>query len=142
MRQKKRVEDFQDFVDIVEKCGKSLVMRFSDFFQFLKGVSQGNYASNKPKLENVQIVQFSKRKKEMFWKCSYLDTDFKCARFLQRTYEKKIGANEFTQCKQNRAVKPNKKENIVDVLCPHMKERSRNFWKNLDVNESSPDLTT
>ena len=142
MRQKKRVEDFQDFVDIVEKCGKSLVMRFSDFFQFPKGVSQGNYASNKPKLENVQIVKFSRGKKEMFWKCSYLDTDFKCARFLQRTYEKKIGANEFTQCKQNRGVKPNKKENIVDVLCPHMKERSRNFWKNLDVNESSPDLTT
>ena len=61
MRQKKRVEDFQDFVDIVEKCGKSLVMRFSDFLQFPKGVSQGNYVSNKPKLENVQIVKFSRR---------------------------------------------------------------------------------
>ena len=78
----------------------------------------------------------------MFWKCSYLDTDFKCAQFLQRTYEKKICANEFTQCKQNRGVKPNKKENIVHVLCPQVKERSRNFWKNLDVNESSPDLAT
>ena len=33
MRQKKRVEDFQDFVGIIQKCGKSLVMRFSDFFQ-------------------------------------------------------------------------------------------------------------
>ena len=79
MRQEKRVEDFQHFADIFENCGKSLVMRFSDFFQFRKGVSQGNYARNKPKLENVQIVKFSRGKKEMFWKCSYLGTDFKCA---------------------------------------------------------------
>ena len=32
MRQKKRVEDFQDFVDIVNNCRRALVMSFNDFF--------------------------------------------------------------------------------------------------------------
>ena len=53
MRQKKRVEDFQDFIDIVNKCGISLVMNFDDFFKIPKGLSQAKYTSNKPKLENV-----------------------------------------------------------------------------------------
>ena len=44
MRQKKRVEDFQDFVDIVNNCGRALVMGFDDFLEFPKGVSQAKYA--------------------------------------------------------------------------------------------------
>ena len=32
MRQKKNVEDFQDFVDVVSSCGQSLVMKCNDFF--------------------------------------------------------------------------------------------------------------
>ena len=58
MQQKKRVEDFQDFVHIVNNCGRALVMSFDDFFEFPKGVSQAKYAQNKPKLEDVQVVKF------------------------------------------------------------------------------------
>ena len=37
-------------------------------------------------------------------------------------------------------VKPDKKQNIMKVLCPHMKERSRSFQHNLEVNDASIDL--
>ena len=40
-----------------------------------------------------------------------------------------------------RGGKPDKKENIIKVLYPHMKERSRSFWHNLEVNDASVDLT-
>ena len=39
-----------------------------------------------------------------------------------------------------RGVKLDKKEKIMKVLCPHMKERSRSFWHNLEVNDASVDL--
>ena len=37
-------------------------------------------------------------------------------------------------------VKPDKKAIIIKVLCPHMKERSRSFWHNLEVTDASVDL--
>ena len=41
MRQKKNVEDFQDFVDVVSSCGQSLVMKCNDFF----GISKKSFSS-------------------------------------------------------------------------------------------------
>ena len=53
IRQKKNVEDSQDFVDVVSSCGQSLVMKCNDLFDFPKGVSLANYSREKPKLEQV-----------------------------------------------------------------------------------------
>ena len=139
MRQKKRVEDFQDFVDIVNNCGRALVMSFDDFFEFPKGVSQAKYAQNKPKLEDVQVVKFVRGSNQIYWKNDHRDNNFKSSRFLQKKYEKSI-EKEFSRNTENRGVKPSKKENIIKVLCPHMKERSRPFWNALHVNDASVDL--
>jgi len=141
MRRRKRVEDFQDFVKIVDSCGKSLLMDFSDFFEIPKGLSQAKYTCNKPKLENVQLVKFFRGSVEMFWKTSYAEKEFKSSRFLQTKHEKNIG-KDFERNKQNRGVKPEKKDNIIEALCPHMKERSRQFWHQLAINEASVDLIT
>ena len=139
MRQKKRVEDFQDFVDIVNNCGRALVMSFDDFFEFPKGVSQAKYAQNKPKLEDVQVVKFARGSNQIYWKNDHRDNNFKSSRFLQKKYEKSI-EKEFSRNTENRGVKPSKNENIIKVLCPHMKERSRPFWNALHVNDASVDL--
>lgn len=71
MRKQRRVEDFQDFVNLVDSCGKSLVMEYNSFFKFPRGVSQAKYASKKPKLEDVQVVMFKRGSDEMFWKTTY-----------------------------------------------------------------------
>ena len=47
---------------------------------------------------------------------------------------------DFKRIMSARGVKPDQKENIIKVLCPHMKERSRSFWHNLEVNNASFDL--
>ena len=54
-----------------------------------KEVSQGKYASNKPKLENVQVVRFIRGLTELHWKQSYNDTSFQSAVFLQKKAIKK-----------------------------------------------------
>ena len=100
MRQKKRVEDFQDFVDIVNNCGRALVIGFDDFLEFPKGVSQAKYAQNKPRLEDVQVVKFVRGSNQMYWKNDHRDNNFKSSRFLQKKYEKSI-EKEFSRDTEN-----------------------------------------
>ena len=126
IRQKKRVEDFQDFVDIVNNCGRALVMSFDDFFEFPKGVSQVKYVQNKPKLEDVQVLKFVRGSNQIYWKNDHRDNNFKPSRVLKKKYEKSI-EKESSRNTENRGIKPSKKENIIKLLCPHMKEISRPF---------------
>ena len=91
MREKKNVEYFQDFVDVVSSCDQSLVMKCNDFFDFQKGVSQVNYTREKPKLEQVQVIKFDREGTKMFWKKSHKSESFKSFKFLQKKYERNIG---------------------------------------------------
>ena len=63
---------------------------------------------------------------EMFWKTSYAEENFKSSRFLQRKDEKNNG-KDFGRNKENRGVKPAKKNKIIEILCPRMKERNQHF---------------
>ena len=50
MYQRIRVEDFQDFVKIVDSCGKSLRMSFNDFFEIQRDyLKQNTHATNQNK---------------------------------------------------------------------------------------------
>ena len=139
MRQKKNVENFQDFADVVGNCGHSLMMKCNNFFDFPKGVSQANYTREKPKLEQVEAIKFERRSIKMFWKESHKSESFRSSKFLQKKYARNVG-KDFNCDMSPRGVKPDKKENIIKVLCPHMKERSRSFWYNLEVNDASVDI--
>ena len=91
IRQKKNVEDFQDFVDVVGSCGQSLVIKYNDFLDFPEGVSQANYTREKPKLEQVQVIKFERGSIKMFWKESHKSESFKSSKFLQKKCERNIG---------------------------------------------------
>ena len=67
MKKIKRVEHFQDFVDLANAYGKSFVMDYKSFLLIPRGVSQGKYASEKAKLENVQVVIFKRGSDKIFW---------------------------------------------------------------------------
>ena len=110
------------------------------FFDFPKGVSQANYTCEKPKLEQVQVIKFERVSIEMFWKESRKLESFRSSKFLQKKYQRNIG-KDFNRVMSPCGVKPDKKEIIMKVLCLHMKERSRSFWHNLEVNDASVDLT-
>ena len=141
MRKQRRVEDFQDFVNLVDSCGKSLVMEYNNFFKFPRGVSQAKYASKKPKLEDVQVVMFKRGSDEMFWKTTHAQKDFQSSQFLQKKYIKSLG-NDFECAEQARGVSTAKKENIVSTLCPFLQPSRRDFWENLPINDDSVDLLT
>ena len=89
MQQRKKVEDFQDFIDIVNNCGKTF-MNFNDFFEFPKGMSQAKYVSNKPKLEDVQVVKFVRGSEGMSWKSDHDTSKFELSRLLQKKVRKII----------------------------------------------------
>ena len=140
MRQRKRVEDFQDFNKIVNNCGKSLLMSFNDFFKIPKRLFQAKYTCDKPKLGDAQVVKYVRGSAEMFWKTTSVEENFKPSSFFQRKLVKNIG-KDFERSKENRGVKPaKKKDKIIEVLCTHIKQRSRHFWHQLDVNEAPVDL--
>ena len=110
------------------------------FFDFPKGLSQANYTSEKPKLEQVQVIKFERGSIKLFWKESHKLESFKSSKILKKNYERNIG-KDFNRVMSPRGVKPDKKENIIKVLFPHMKKRSRSFWHNLEINDASVDLT-
>ena len=80
MFQSKTVEDFQDFVKNVDSCGKSLLMNFNVFFEIPKRIIQAKYTCNKPKLEDVQVVNFVRGSAQMFRKTSYTEENLKSFR--------------------------------------------------------------
>ena len=82
---KKRLEDFQDFVNIVDICGQSIVMDYHDFFEIPYGVSQAKYTASKPKLKNIQSVKFDKGSKRMFWKTSHTQEEFYSSHFSKES---------------------------------------------------------
>ena len=86
MRQKKNVEHFHDFVDVVSSCGQSLVMKCNNFLDFSKGVSQTNYTSENRKLELVQVAKFERGSIKMFWKESHELESFKSSEILHKKH--------------------------------------------------------
>ena len=110
-------------------------MSFNDLFEISKGLIQAKYTCSNPKLEDVQVVNFVRGSAQMFRKTSYAEENVKSFRFLQRKYKKSIMKN-FERNKENRGVKSAKKDKIIEVLCAHMKETSRHFRHQLDVNEA------
>ena len=78
------MEDFQDFIDLVNSSGKSLVMEFKDFLDFPRGVSRGKYAQDKPKLEDVQVVLLKRGSDKIFWKSGHSENNFKDQQFLEK----------------------------------------------------------
>lgn len=141
IKKKRKLENFEDFVKIVEDEGKALEMKYDDFILIPRGVSQGNYAKNKPRLENVRIVKFYKGSFKIHWKSDYDEVRFSSAEFLQRKIEKSIKSGFLfpPQC-QPRGVNTQKIENIIQVLCPHMEPGKRRFWLNIKKSDDSPDL--
>ena len=141
MRKKRNIQGFQNFIEVVDKCGQALVMKFDDFYHIPKGVSSGNFALRKPKLATVQICKFERGSEKIFWKTSFDQKDFQKPFSCKKRYSKTLG-NDFEKVDRPRGVYPAKKNNIINVLCPFMDIQRRKFWHDLSTNENSVDLVT
>ena len=90
MRKVKNVFDFDSFADIINYKGVALELQAFDFIKYLKGVSSGKFAADKPKLEDVREVQFRKGHEEMFWKETFQEDSFKSAVFLIKKISREV----------------------------------------------------
>ena len=90
-------------------------------------------------MQQVQVIKFERGSTKMFWEESHKPQSFKSSKFLWKKYERYIW-KDFNRVMSPRGEKPHNRENIIKVLCPHMKERSISFWHNLEVNDASVDL--
>ena len=141
MRMQKNVYDFDDFEKIIQSKGNVLPMTEGDFRDWENGVSQGQFAAEKPLLCNVQVVQFRKNETKMYWKESHEDSEFRSACFLKKKTAAKIQKGMFPRTHMEpRGISSSKKEGITTKLVPLMPHNRHSFWNSLFVNESSTDL--
>ena len=70
MQEQKKVEDFQDFQDIINKKGKSVLMKVEDFLDIPKGVSSERFALSKTKLKDALMVKFVRGTQVCKWDSS------------------------------------------------------------------------
>ena len=82
-------------------------MDYQSFLLVPRGVSQGKYASEKPKLENIQVMMFKRGSEKIFWRTKHSQEQFLEVKFLQ--YIKSLG-NDFKCSEQSRGVKLQKKK--------------------------------
>ena len=90
IKKKKKLQDYQDLVNVVNEKGEAMLMKYNDFFKVEKNVSTAKCAAEKPKLENVQVVRFVKGSLKLQWKKSYDEENFHSAIFLQKKAVKVI----------------------------------------------------
>ena len=73
MHAEKNVYDFQEFVDILDIDGKAILMKASNFINFLRGVSEhSQFTKDKPMLGRISISKFIRLKHKIvlegkFW---------------------------------------------------------------------------
>ena len=116
-------------------------MSEGDFFEWENSVSQGSFASGKPLLCNVQVVQFRKNETKMFWKENHEEASFKSAEFLKKKIASKIEKSIFPRIhSEPRGITSAKKDGIVSKPVPIMPQNRHRFWSFLFVNENSKDL--
>ena len=101
MRKKRRIENFYGFIDVVEKKGKALVMKYDDdFLRIPHGVSQASYARAKPKLENVRVSYFQRGSYMLHWRTKHDQSKMHKADFLMRKVGKMMQVgNDFVSRK-------------------------------------------
>ena len=141
MKRRKNIYDFHEFSSVINLRGVALEMQYSDFIQYPRGVSNGNYAKDKPYLENMREVQFRKGSEKMFWRESFKD-DFKSAIFLQKKVSRVVmKGSDFPKNNAPRGLLSSKKRDLVQKLCPLMGSNSnREYWSNLPECETVVDL--
>ena len=80
----------------------------------------------------------------MYWKKSHDQADFKESEFLQKSWRKELlktdNMENFERKKKPRGISKDKKQEIIEKLCPHMMPNRRDFWYNLPENNESMDL--
>ena len=84
IRRKKKLYDFNDYVECVEKGGMSIEMKSEDFLDISSGKSSGKDVRC-PRIADISEIVFKKGNTKMFWETSFSDTTYQSSEFLQKS---------------------------------------------------------
>ena len=146
MRDLKKVMDFSDFKQCIEKTGESVEMRAEDFIDFRKRLvakTTKNADSIKyPLLADVAVVQFRKGSTKMYWKKRHTQDEFNESEFMLKKYREEVLKKPAYPLKSGpRGVNAEKKRDIISKIGPCMPESRLKFWRELIESDLAKDLT-
>ena len=146
MRRLQNLFNFKDFVSAVQTSGggpRVIEMKPEDFAAWDRRVTTGKTVSVPHLNKNIQVTQFRKNSKSMFFKISHDDEDFKECDFLMKRTQKDIDDKKAKPEWQTtpRGIPLWKKDKITKELCGIMPEGKSLFWTNIATNGESVDLT-
>ena len=130
IKEKKKLQDFLDLVDVVNEKGEALVLKFDDFYQVKKQLSTAKFTADEPYLDDVQVARFQRGSVKLFWKQPYDAKDFKSASFLQKKAEKSV-KTLFPPVEKPRGINTAKKQNIAEKLYVHLDQNRRMIYQRI-----------
>ena len=100
-------------------------------------MSKGKHTEGRPEISQIVEVRFTKDSTRLEWKYNF-DYDYCSSEFLMKKILKSLNGkwppfpNKYG--KRNKEVPTDKKNNIIETLCPLMPSSQRLFWENLETN--------
>lgn len=145
MKYKGSVCDFKDFCDAVQSSNSGKVtvveMEIGQFYDWVDHTSQAKIkkAEPRPYLAEITMIIAERGKNSLKYFTNYDPATSKILNFLKAKPERD-GIQKPNPRPKNRGINREKKEGIINKLCPLMTEARRQFWYNIDVNDHVNDL--
>lgn len=141
MRHMKKMYDFDDFVECVNKHGKAVEMKPTEFSLYKNHLSRGK-DTKFPHLSEIVECSFKEGSTKLFWKTSFAEPSYSQGEFVQKKYRKFIAAHEVVESHLGpRGVNKQKQKDIVDKLSSVFPQEKLQFWLDVATSEDSADLT-
>lgn len=147
MKYKGTLSDFKDFSDAVQAANSGKVtvleMRINNFFNWIDQTSQVKIKKMQPRpyMTDITMILAERGKQYLTYFDNYNLEDPKTLSFLKAKPERD-GIPKPLPCTKARGINKNKKEGIINKLCPLMAEGRRQFWYNIDVDDNVNDLNS
>ena len=143
-KRRSEVLTMDDLEDVILKASSNIAvlkMNFMDFRKFTNGTrirTKHDRGDNIiPTMEQIKTVEFRKGCRELFYKETHGDTEYKKSIFLKGKYNIN---QQFPALEHEIGSNTSKKEKIVKELVPHMPVRKQLFWREMSQNDNSKDL--
>ena len=137
----KKVYDFSDFVECVDKHGTAIEMQPNEFKLFKNHLSHGK-DTKFPHLSDISEACFQSGSTKLYWKIQHSETCYQHGEFVQKKFRKFIAAKSVVPCYDSpRGVNKKKQQDIVAKLSPVFPPGKLKFWLELPTNDASSDLT-
>ena len=141
MRHKKKLYDFNDFVECIDKHGTAIQMEPVEFKQFGNELSRGK-DTKYPHISDVVEISFREGSTKMYWKEKLTDVEYKHGEFVQKKFRKVITAKKDIVCYDGpRGLNTQKLKDILQKLSPIIPKENLHFWVNMPTTKGSVDLT-